>query len=137
MNYYTSTIQPTLAEKLKEKGMPMTPWTGGCQILPYVSVKEESDFARLDKELGGTPQMVENRYVVPVYSEVLDWLMERGLRIVIEPSWDFANEKITDMWDCDIVKVGAFSSQPKNTISQHDTWHEAAEKAIEKALTLI
>lgn len=115
MNYYTELIPVPLAEKLKEKGMPL---------------KVHEEVFR-----GNGEHYVKSYWTT--YADVFDWLMERGLRIVIEPFWDFANERITDMWDCDIVKVGVFSSQPKTTISQHDTWHEAAEKAIEKALILI
>lgn len=118
MKYYTETIPLPLAEKLKEKGMPILieqEWYGN-----------------------GMPKAEKDCHKpMTKFCEVFDWLMERGILIVIEPSWDFANEEITDMWNCDIVKVGAFSSQPETEISQHDTWHEAAEKAIEKALELI
>ena len=122
MNYYTSTIPLPLAEKLKEKGMLIRYANRLVNACP-------NSTRRVD--------VIDKVLVCPMYAECFDWLMERGLRIVIEPSWDFANERITDMWDCDIVKVGAFSSQPKTTISKHDTWHEAAEKAIEMALELI
>lgn len=129
MNYYTETIPVALAEKLKEKGMPMEVWNGTIQRIPYICIMEESSFVWLDKKLV--------RYSIPSFGACFDWLMEKGLRIVIEPSLDFANERITDTWDCDIVKVGAFSSQPETAISQCDTWHGVAEAAINKALELI
>lgn len=116
--YYTETIPVALAKKLKEKRMPLI-----ISLIPnYLGDPECEAYEKVEP---------------PTYAEVFDWLMERGLRIVIEPFWDFANERITDMWCYYIVKVGTLSSQPKNTISQYGTWHEAAEAAIEKALELI
>lgn len=92
MNYYTDTISITLAEKLKEKGMP------------------------IEKE-------GENTWC-PSYAEVFDWLMNRGQRVYIVKSKSGA-----DIWH-------GLVNDSLNTL-YYDTWHEAAEKAIEKALDLI
>lgn len=103
MNYYTSTIPPTLAEKLKEKG---------CEH-PYA-----------------IPEQWE-------YGFVFDWLMKKGWLVGIGREYDFANELVTERFDWGIDKVAPFSSHPDDGCGFCDTWHEAANAAIEKALTLI
>lgn len=100
-NYYTATIPPTLAEKLKEKG---------CEH-PYA-----------------IPEQWE-------YGFVFDWLMEKGLFVVVEPYWDFANETITKDFEASVIKQGTIHTP--TPIVEGNSWHEAANAAIEKALTLI
>ena len=101
MKYFTTTIPPTLAEKLKEKGMPI--------VLPKV--------------------------IFYSYAEVFDWLMEKGLFVNIEPIWDFANERITEDFESVVIRRGSIHT-PTPT-AEGSTWHEAATKAIEKAIELI
>lgn len=137
MKYYTELISTPLAEKLKEKGMPMELWNGTIQGMPYIIVTEKSSFDWLDKELGNTPSEVEVRYSIPTFGACFDWLMERGWLVDIGREYDFAAEQVTDKFDWAIEKVGCFSSQPDNGSGWCDTWHEAANAAIEKALTLI
>lgn len=98
MNYYTATIPPTLAEKLKEKGMP---------------IEKESD----------------NTWC-PSYAEVLDWLMEKD--IVMEQTRLFGLFHIRP-----IIFGENKELMPIKDFCKAATWHEAAEKAIEKALELI
>lgn len=105
MKYYTETIPTTLAEKLKEKGMPM----------------EEGGKSMID-------------WKVPTYAEVFDWLMaEKNLTVILyrmTQNFRIALRKTDDgallisMWD------GEYNDKNAD-------WHEAANAAIEKALTLI
>lgn len=107
MKHYTDTIPLSLAEKLKEKGMPM----------------EEDGKSIID-------------WKVPTYAATIDWLMsERGLHIIVEPYWDFAEEVIDTTYEWSVVKSGTIHAD--TPYSHCDTWHEAADAAIEKALTLI
>ena len=135
MNYFTATISVPLAEKLKEKGMPMEVWNRTVQGMPYIVIMEKSSFDWLDKELGNTPSEIEVRYSIPTFASCFDWMMEQGLFIVVEPHWDFANEIITKTYDSAVIKQGTIHTPTPTT--EGNTWHEAAEKAIEKALTLI
>lgn len=102
MNYYTSTISVSLAEKLKEKGMPMK------ECLNIISSNSFSDD-------GGI-----HFYYLPIFASCFDWLMEQGVDMELSTRAFFL------VWD----KDGPSAIKGK-------TWHEAAEKAIEKALTLI
>ena len=105
MKYYTSQIPPSLAEKLKEKGM------------------------RMDE---GGKSMVD--WKIPTYADTIDWFMtEKNIAIILyrmTQTFRIALRKanngilIESIWDTD--------ANDKNA-----TWHEAAEEAIEKALTLI
>ena len=105
MKYYNSQIPLALAEKLKEKGMPMQD--------AYTPI------------LYDKPESVMSGYIIPSYSEVFDWLIEKGMHITIDPV--FGDSSTRYSW---VINYDA-------TISVYSTWHEAAEKAIEKALTLI
>lgn len=67
------------------------------------------------------------------YAEIFDWLMsEKRLHITIKPYFN------TDSWESYITKIPE-TDIPKagREIYVRHTWHEAAEAAIEKALTLI
>lgn len=77
-----------------------------------------------------------NNIWCPSYAEVFDWLMDKGWLVNIGREYDFANEQITDKFEWTVEKVGTFLSQP-NIGGWSGTWHEAANKAIEKALELI
>lgn len=90
MGYYTETILPTLAWKLKEKGMSIR--TEGHSIW------------------------------CPMYAEVFDWLMGKNIRIYVVKA----------------VKCNQWHGMVNtNGLIYRDTWHEAANAAIEKALELI
>lgn len=125
MKYYTDHIPLSLAEKLKEKGMPMKSWQGWTT--PYISVMENSAYDWLNDDLGILePQMVERRYSIPTFGACFDWLMsDRRITIVVEPS--FYEPYLGKVYSKDGFVKG-FDGK---------TWHEAAEAAIEKALTLI
>ena len=94
MKHYCDYIPLSLAEKLKEKGMPI--------------------YLENDGYWGKTIKS-------PTYAEVFDWLMEKGI------SMDLSTRAFFIVWDKD--------GNP--SVIKGKTWHEAAEKAIEKALTLI
>lgn len=129
MKYYTETISPALAKKLKDKGMPMEVWNGTIQGIPYISVMEKSSFDWLDKELGNTPSEIEAKYSIPTFASCFDWLMENGYQILLFVNNDGRNFGVdAEVWS---MKIGFTKLERK------DTWHEAAEAAIEKALTLI
>ena len=107
MNYYTEFIPVTLAEKLKTAGMPI--------------------YLENDGYWGKTIKL-------PNYAEVFDWLLGEQIYVRIitfgasrigEETWD---------WSFYIDQLGEPSTE---TDFFWHTWHEAAEKAIEKALTLI
>lgn len=138
MKYYTETIPVTLAEKLKEKGMPMRGWQGWAT--PYISVMERSPYNWLDDEMGILePQMVERRYSIPTYGTCFDWLMsERDTEISFEHHFQSATIAGT-METSHEYYAAHISRQSGGFICCEfgDTWHEAANAAIEKALTLI
>lgn len=118
MKHYTETIPAALAEKLKEKGMSM---------MPCLNITQTNSFS----DDGGI-----HFYYFPTYADVFDWLMEREVFIEIELEWDFAEEVISDGWEYGVIKKGTIH----NRLFSHgrcDSWHEAADAAIEKALTLI
>ena len=125
MRYYTDTIPLPLAEKLKEKGMPL----GSYVWMPngMASRKDEANLAYFDDQL--TPYCT--------YAEVFDWLMEKGWLAAIGREYDFANELVTERFEWGLEKVGCFSEHPEDGSGFCDTWHEAATEAIENALTLI
>ena len=113
MNYYTSQIPLPLAEKLKEKGMPMEESRYG--IFPHFVAKDGV------------------MYFPPTFASTFDWLMDaKRLNIIIKPYWN------TDSWESYVTKIPEID-MPKagREIYVRRTWHEAAEKAIDKALTLI
>ena len=68
MKYYTSQISVTLAEKLKEKGMPI----------------------RYEQTDEGVRPMTK-------YCEIFDWLMEKGVHIRIESDWDTETQIVTKL----------------------------------------
>lgn len=106
MKHFTQSIPPDLAEKLKAAGMP--------------EIKIEWN------------PIHEKYHCFNTYAEVFDWLMQKGILIIIKPYWN------TSSWESYVTKISE-TDMPKDgrEIYVHPTWHEAAEKAIEKALTLI
>lgn len=108
MNYFTATISVPLAEKLKEKGMPLE-YKFAIRCL----------FMSLDKM----------KPICPTYGKVFDWLLsDKKLAVCM----DINPDKNGDVW-------GTYISFDDRYIQLQvePTWHEAAEAAIEKALTLI
>lgn len=96
MKYYCSTISVTLAEKLKEKGMPIHIWRD---------------------------MFSDNKGTDATFASVFDWLAEKGIYVGITRTF---------------ARWGWLLFQDHAILQEHfDTWHEAAEAAIEKALTLI
>lgn len=120
MNYYTETIPVTLAEKLKEKGMPL----GNYVWLPngMASSKKEANLAYYDDQL------------VPYcnYAEVFDWLESNSIGIGIKHHWSGI---VYQGWDWNVCQFNTSTTPYFGTF--YGTWHEAANAAIEKALELI
>lgn len=109
MNYFTATIPLPLAEKLKEKGMPMEESRYG--IFPHFVAKDGV------------------MYFPPTFASTFDWFMSKECEICIKIAM-YSPTKF-DWAVTSHSHWGNFSSVT------YPTWHEAAEKAIEKALTLI
>lgn len=101
MNYYTSQIPLTLAEKLKKKGIHQL----------------------RDSKMEGWLNSGDNI----TYAEVFDWLINKGFDIIIYPS----RNRISGLVKCYMPSIDG------HPLDFTKTWHEAANKAIEKALILI
>ena len=102
MKHYCETIPVTLAEKLKEKGMPM----------------EEGGKSMID-------------WKAPTYADTIDWFMsEKNKFIDVHPSWETGKVTYKSAALPDDINAEYYTFSA-------DTWHEAANAAIEKALTLI
>lgn len=111
MKHYTDIIPLPLAEKLKEKGMPI-------EMRPLYAPEAPNARGIVKAGVG---------LRCPSYAEVFDWLMSdnRQIIIVIEPS--FYEPYLGKVYNKDGFEKGF----------DGNTWHEAANAAIEKALTLI
>lgn len=119
MKYYTEIIPVTLAEKLREKGMPI-----------------DIDCDTFDS---GTEYQKEEWWCNNTYAEVFDWLMGEGLSTEVYgrgAGYDFVICK-----ECDDATRGTRKSKPNydgpNDGGCWDSWHGAANAAIEMALKLI
>lgn len=107
MKYYCETISADLAEKLKEKGMPV-------EIVDD-SVEEWPNCKECHCET--------------LYAEVFDWMLGKHEAYV-----DVFPLRTDDEWRyCGCVQGWGIDT----TLGWRGTWHEAANAAIEKALTLI
>lgn len=134
MKHYTETIPFTLAEKLKEKG-----YNEPCSRYYHTHYDNDEDNAASLESTGDLEphflnSLNENRVAAPMYSEVFDWLMEKGFSCEITRFFDFAHEEVCPKWGWSIEKVGPLTDAPGGYAN---SWHEAANAAIEKALTLI
>lgn len=100
----------------------MKGWQGWAT--PYISVMEKSSFDWLDQEFGILePQMVERRYSIPTFGACFDYLTEKGIYVGITRTF---------------ARWGWLLFQDHAILQEHyESWHEAANAAIEKALTLI
>lgn len=108
MKYYTDTIPLSLAEKLKEKGMP-------------------------DIEIEWNP-IRGKHYCFKTYAEVFDWLLDEKIYVRIIP---FGASRIgEETWDWTYY-IDELGEPCTETEYFWHTWHEAANDAIEKALELI
>lgn len=107
MKHFTDIIPLSLAEKLKEKGMPM---------ITSVSISIIEDKPVVDEN--------GEQWYRPSYAEVFDWLMEKGIILYLDATYKHF------FWRIDTVE-GILQTE------EFITWHEAANAAIEKALTLI
>lgn len=110
MKHYTQTIPLDLAEKLKAAGMPI-------ETQPLYAQEAPNARGIVKAGLG---------LRCPSYAEVFDWFAEQGYYISIHSAET-------------PLGVGFYPSfNHKNFRSVNTlTWHDAATKAIEKALKLI
>lgn len=120
MKYYTDNVSPSLAKKLKEKGMPIP-----VEFIPNY--------------LGDPEGEAVSKIVPPSFAFVFDWLMDKDVRIAFhtyparEPfAWGYK------IWTMDGMLMYDPNPMPEiDGLICYPSWHEAATKAIEKALTLI
>ena len=132
MKYHTETIPVTLAEKLKEKGY----WNPGCTITSQYNNACYYKDGRLYND--GVVADWDDLIPAPTYAEVFDWFLEREIIICIGVDDCKKDGKWTYDYDYYIGRI-----IPPNKLVQADfvqlleTWHEAANAAIEKALELI
>lgn len=120
MNYYASTIPITLAEKLKEKGY----WNPGCTSTVQYDNACYSKDGRIHND--GVIADWKDLLPAPTYAEVFDWLLEKGIIITIRAYYFLNGER--GAWQPHYNHWG---------LKRCESWHEAANVAIEKALTLI
>lgn len=115
MKHYCDTIPLTLAEKLKENGMPIT-------YHPLFTPECEG----ADQSVG---------LIRPTFAECFDWLFsERNLYIWFLPTWDSPSDSHLN-YEYRITRMIVPFKEHTDDVSY--SWHEAANAAIEKALTLI
>lgn len=108
MKHYTDTIPLPLAEKLKEKGMPVRIWRN---------------------------MFDDSKGTDATFGECFDWLMsEKGLLVLILPTWDSPSDAHLN-YEYRITDLNVPFKEFTDNVSYN--WHEAANAAIEKALTLI
>lgn len=117
MNYYTETIPSTLAEKLKEKGLPITMSYHLHQPEPNVKGFVLANFKEID---------------CPTYAKVFDWLIEKEIYVNAYPERVSA---VTQEYEYAYRPYinGQIGKESDRTFS----WHKASDKAIEMALELI
>ena len=114
MRYYTETIPNDLGAKLEKAGMPID-W--------------------VDDSLEEQP--IKAYHCETMYCEIFDWLMERGIdaEVALSRIIDVKNEgkKRVYFWTVGSLDNINYECGENDNM----TWHEAANAAIEKALTLI
>lgn len=136
-SYYSSCVSIEIAYALREHNFHgpcrnAFHKTKGTEFYYCSDHKNPKDFnSEPYTTLGG------NWCSAPTYAEVFDWLMEKGWFAAIGRKYDFVNVLVTERFEWGLEKVGCFSSQPEDGSGFCDSWHEAANAAIEKALTLI
>lgn len=117
MKHFTDIIPLDLAEKLKEKGMPI-----------------DIDCDTFDS---GTEYQRDERWCNNTYAEVFDWLITKhSLFTAIQ--YNAVINEYAGIVSLNVDRQLMFGLDKDVCIYEYEnTWHEAAEKAIEKALTLI
>lgn len=115
MKYYTETISADLAEKLKEKGMLI-------EMQPLYAPEAPNARGIVKAGVG---------LWCPPYAEVLDWLADREIFVNVEPIGKLEDD--TYRYEAVVTYYYANNTEYLG----NGTWHEAATKAIERALELI
>ena len=89
MKYYTCVVPFDVAKKLKEAGYPQSPGLNYYQIpenMPaagYVGNPENYDYEQFW-------EYHDKIYTAPTYADVVDWLLDRGIFVQMEPWHTFA-----------------------------------------------
>ena len=122
MKHYTETISVALAEKLKEKGMPI-------EMQPLYA--QEAPNARGIVKAGVGLRC-------PSYAEVLDYLWDKGIRITIRDD-SFVDEfgHHEEWWTHVYRPDGSTLGRTDTFLPYKESWHAAVNAAITKALELI
>lgn len=122
MKYYCKTISADLAEKLKAAGMPI-------EMQPLYA--QEAPNARGIVKAGVGLRC-------PSYAEVFDWFLDRGYDVEVYLSMTKSNkEGVFQRLYAWIVNAPNQVNEATSRDEEYYSWHEAANAAIEKALTLI
>lgn len=128
MKYFTEPVHHELAIKLHEKGMEFKELFKVEPGMTFLTVEiVSSDYNPLD-DLSYPSVHLEKRYIIPTYAEVFDWLMNKGVHVVI-------SDGIVDGGKTAYLGKSARYSVELTPLC--DTWQEAADKAIEKTLEMI
>lgn len=117
MKHYTETIPVVLAEKLKDKGMP---------IMLCLNITQMNSFS----DDGGV-----HFYYRPTYAEAFDWLMEeKELYVSIIPTWDSPSDGHLN-YEYQITALNVPFKEFKDNVSY--SWRGAANAVIKKCLELM
>ena len=132
MKYYTEKVPFKIGEKLKEAGY----WNPGCT---YDSNYNGPCY------IGSNERFYEDGVVAPwdtitpapTYAEVIDWLMEKGIFIQMEPWHTYAlKERMGFVYEVNVV------NEEKAQIDS-EVWNEFAsfglciEEAVKKAIEML
>lgn len=121
MKHYTETIPLELAKKLKEKGMPI-------EMQPLYAPEAPNARGIVKAGVG---------LWCPPYAEVFDWLMEKGVFIFGFRRFDNWRWAYSSEWRFRIELEDISQESVNGYLVNGYTRHEAATKAIEKALEFI
>ena len=95
-------------------------------IAEYIHNKLDNDyqFIKMDEA---------DNLVCPCYYEVFDYLFEKGYVVYVGRNYDFVSESFTEYFDWSIDGHNMMDSEG----GDGDTWHDAANKAIENCIDII
>lgn len=116
MEYFRKEISETLAKKLKDYGMPITYSRHLHQIAPNVKGLIQANFEEID---------------CPTYAEVFEWLMTKKEIFITLPPIGCLDDG-SYRFEATIAYAGGTYEEYLGGYA----WHEAADAAIEKALTI-
>ena len=121
MKYYTEIVPFDLAKKLKETGYPQELYTDFAY----------SDSGELIEWIG------RSTLAAPTYAEVIDWFMENGIFIQMEPWHTFALQERMGF----VYKINTVNEEEAKIDSE--VWNDFAsfglciEEAVKKAIEML